>query len=312
VKLKAAQEISRLTQELTKVQDENKKLAESAKAPITPELEKEITELRQFRAKLDVEADPKFKEFDKEISGAHDFIYAQLKKSPSISDAIIDEIKKYGGPEKVKMEKVLDSVNDPMIRRLVESKLAEIEMTHYKKDQAISKAKENIGSYVAEREKQFKEVGQSHNTATQKNLDAVMKQLPWMQPKAVDEKSDENARAATKLHNDYIEKTKKELDFAMQDDSPEMRATLLVGMAQLFRLQAVHEAVSKASAAKDETIKKLTETVERLKNAGKSRLKESEAINGGNPNLQTKPNLLEPAGDALDRLRKEKQKTAAT
>lgn len=310
VKLRAAQEISKLSQEIETLKTKNTELERKASAPLPENVEKELKELREFRQRLDIDADPKFREFDKNVSQAQEFIYAQLKKSPTITDDIIAEIKKYGGPEKVKMEKILDTVNDPMIRRLVESKLADIEMTNFQKEQAIKKAKEDIGAYVAEREKQYSEIGQSHNKATVQNLEKLAAQLPWMKPMTVDPKADEPTRKQAEAHNTYLEKTRKEIEIAVQDDSPEMRATLIVGMVQLFRLQQTHEATVAQLKTAEESLKKAEDTISRLKNASKSRLQESEAINGG----ESKPkpaNILEPAGDALDRLRREKAKAAA-
>lgn len=81
IKLKAAQEISAREAEIEKL----KKQIEDAKKPSTEALEKEkeLEELRSWRAKVDVDFDPKFKDFDKSIEQQREFIYAQLSKSPA-------------------------------------------------------------------------------------------------------------------------------------------------------------------------------------------------------------------------------------
>ena len=150
IKQKAAQEISAREQQI----EDLKKQLEDAKRPGTDQLtkDKELEELRAWRAKLDVDSDPKFKEHDKAIEQSREFIYAQLAQNPSVTPEILAQIKKHGGPDKIDLVKFFGAVNDPTLQRLVESKVADIQMAKYNKDQAIKAAKENIGEYVKERQ----------------------------------------------------------------------------------------------------------------------------------------------------------------
>jgi hypothetical protein len=309
VKIRAAQEISARDQKIDELDKQLKGLNEKLKSPIPPELEKEVSELRTWRAKLDVDADPKFKEFDKQVSTAQEFIYSQLKKSSVITDEVIEEIKKYGGPEKVNMTKIFDAIKDPMTQRLIESKLADIEMTQFNKAAAIKSVKENLGQYMTERQKAFEQAASGHNSATQKYLGELTGKLDWFKPQKAADNADETAKQVVKDHNEFVTHTQKQIEAALKDDSPEMRAIMLTGMAQLFHLQRVHEAEiasgKKKDATlteKDATIKELTEKLDRLKSAGTSRMRESAAPASGNLPKAKKDIDMTPAGDALDAL----------
>jgi hypothetical protein len=308
VKMKAAEEISKLqakVEELAKVKQE---LEVKAATPLTDEVKKELETLREFRARLDVETDPKWKQFDNDIAKHNEFIYAQLGKA-NLPATVIEDIKKYGGPANVNMEKILAAVTDPTSKRIIEAKLADIEMIGYSKEQAISKAKEDVKKYQEERAKEWEASATQHNTATKASLDALTSKIAWLNKVPVE--GDEAAKKAAEAHNTYAEAMRKELEVAAGDDSAEMRATLLIGMANLFRLQTAYDIESKAHTQLKESHKKevdeLTATVARLKAAGTNRLRTSTAPAGGAP-APTTPSLTESAGDALDRLRAQKMR----
>lgn len=314
VKIKAAQEISARE---AKIEELNKKLAEAEeklKNPVPPEIEAELKEHREWRAKIDVDSDPKFKEFDRGIASSQEFIYAQLRKSPAITDKVIDEIKKHGGPENVNMVKLFESIQDPSMQRLVESKIADIEMSKFNKEQAIKSAKENVAQYMTERQKASEQSMTAHNTNTGKYLEVLHKNtIPWLVEKTVDPKADDAAKKEVEEHNKFIKETKENMAAALQDDSPEMRAIMIAGMAKLFKLQrenAAYDAVIKThdakTAALEKTITELNEKLARFKNASLSRLRESGAPSDGNlPKAKTDLDLTKPATQALDDIAKD-------
>src|SRR6185369_5758814 len=125
IKIRAAKDISERDAEIEKLRKEIAERDEKLKNPLPPETEKEIKELREWRAKLDVDADPKFKEFDKGIEQTREFIYSQLLQNPNINPSLIDAIKKHGGPEMVKWDKIFDGLKDPTLQRIIESKIAD-------------------------------------------------------------------------------------------------------------------------------------------------------------------------------------------
>lgn len=301
VKIRAAQEVAKLEQKVQELTKTTAELSEKLKTPIPPEVTKELTELREFRARLDVDLDPKFKEYDKAVTSAQEFIYAQLRKSPVITDDVIAQIKKHGGPENVNLTKIFEAVKDPTIQRLVESKVADIEQQKFNKEQSIKTTKENIGQYLSEREKSFKQSAESHNSATKTELDKLVSKLDWLKEIKPEAGADEATTKSAQAHNEFVALTRSQLNDALQDDSPEMRAIMLAGMAQLFNLQRVH---ASTRAELDSIKTQLTEAnalVERLKSSSRT------PLTSGAPTVVTPPkpkeNYTMAAGDALDAIR---------
>lgn len=316
IKVKAAQEITARDAEIEKLRKRNEELESAVKTtkPLTPEVEKEIEELRHFRTRLDVEADPKFKQFDKTVDSAREFIYAQLKKSPAITDDVIAEIKKYGGPDAVKLEKIFEAVKDPTLQRLVESKLAEIETAKFDKENAINTARADIKKYVEEREKSISESATVHNKVTADVFGKLRTSdgLKWLAERKADEKADEATKKAVAEHNEFVKVTNQQIEAAMSDDSPEMRAILLAGMAQLLYTQRVHEQ-DKAKLSTIETdhkkvvdglnakVTELEARIAKFKGASVTRLEQS-----GAPSTERIPTVksgeidIRPTTQALD------------
>lgn len=305
VKSKALEEISARDTKLAELEKQLKDLEEKVKTPVSDEIHKELEELRSFRSKLDVEADPKFKAYDKEIKDNHNFIYSQLLSTGKITQEHIDQIKKYGGPSKVNLEKIFEAINDPGVRRIVESKVADEAMLAFKKEQAIKETKENVGKYLAEREEAFTKAGKAHNEATQKQFVALTAKMDWTQDRPVPKGADDATKAEIKSHNEFVAGARKDLEAALQDDTPEMRAILLAGMGQLLHLQRVHKTVADKLASTEKALAEATGKLERIKGASRSRLPESSAPVNVKPVEVKKDDYLTPAGDAIENIRKQ-------
>lgn len=317
VKQRAAEQVSELTRQKSDLEKQVAELTAKANAPVPKEITDELESLRDFRAKLDVETDPKWKEFDAKVGESNEFIYAQLKKTPGITDATIADIKKLGGPAYVNMEKILAFVKDPTSKRLIEAKLSDIEMTDFQKNQAIEKAKADVKKYQEQRSKEWEEGAVAHNSNTKKALDGLTAKVPWLNKVAVDPKLDDAKKAAAEAHNTYADNMRKQLEAAAADDSAEMRALLLVGMVNSFRYEEALKAEVEAHAAAKKELggiqvahKKemdaLNETVNRLKATNKSRLRDSSAPPGGGTPAPVVASPNETAGSALDRIRQQK------
>jgi hypothetical protein len=305
IKLKATQEISALQADLEKAKNE---LAEFQKKSSiqTPEQQaqsKELKDLREWRAKLDVDFDPKFKEFDKGIDEAREFIYAQLRKSPVINEATIKKIQELGGPDMVIWTEIFKSVNDSTMQRLIESKLADIEMAKYKKDHAIKDTKANLGQYLNERQSQLSKEATVHTDSTRTELGSLFGALEWTKPQTAASNATKEEKEAAETHNKFVEQTKAQLEEAINDNSPKMRAIMLTGMAQLFNLQRVHDALKAKYDALEKEATSLREYKDSVKKAARSRTPESQAPTGGAAQVTPKANqFTTPATDALDSL----------
>lgn len=307
IKVKAAQEIAARERERDEALARAAELeAKLANGP-DPEVLKELEDHRTWRAKLDVEFDPKFKEFDKQVKANHDFIYAQLSRSPAITKETIEQIKKYGGPENVNLEKIFAAINDPTTQRLVEAKVADIEMAKFNKEQAIKAAKENVAQYQEAQQKAYQENAGAHNRATEQHFSQLTTKLPWFAEKPVDPKADEPTRKAAEAHNAFLKDTKVQLQAALKDDSAEMRAIMLTGMAQLLHVQHVRAAEKAELEGLKKQLAEANTKLEKFTKASVSRLRETGAPASGAsiPKPKADFDFTTPAADALDNIAKQ-------
>lgn len=315
VKVKAAQEISARDSEIAKLQKQVSEF-EATRGKPTPEqeaMQKELEDLRMWRAKLDVDFDPKFKEHDKSIEQAREFVYAQLTKhSQIVTPEVVAEIKKFGGPDNTDLSKVFEAIKDPVLQRLVEAKLADIEMLKYNKQQAIQSAKSNVGEWMKKREDEWKQAATQHTQQTRSYLDPMLGALDWFKEKKVEASADESAKKSAEEHNKFVGELKGQIQAAMQDDSPQMRAILVTGVAQLFNLQREHAQVKNELASAKKALEEVTSKYERVKSASVSRLRESGAPDNAVP-APAKTSVTTSTGDALDALARQvmEQRAAA-
>jgi hypothetical protein len=300
IKIRAAKEVALLEEKLQEIQ----KAAEQSKTP-TPERlqeQKELEDLRQWRAKMDVDFDPKFKEYDKAIAQQRDFIYAQLAKSPAFTPQVIEQIKKVGGPDAVNLSKLFEAAGDPTLQRLVEAKVADIEMAKYNRDQAVLAAKSNVREYLTTREAELSKGNAETRQTTVTRLDSMLGSLEWFANKKAEAGADAAAKKEAEEHNKFLGDLKGQLAAAVQDDTPEMKAILLTGMAQLFHTQRRIPSLEAALAAKDKELSEVKTKWEAVKNSSRSRLAESQAPANGIQTPASGSNPFERASDALDRI----------
>lgn len=309
VKIKAAQEISSREQKIEELEKKNKELEDRLANPIPDETVKELEDLRQFRARLDVEADPAFKEFDRKVASGQEFIYDQLRKSPAVTDEVIEKIKKLGGPEKVNLDKLFESIGDPDMKRLVEHRISEIEQIKWQKEQSIKTTKANIKEHLEKRQQEADQFATGHRQSTQAEIDVHSKKLEWLAEKKDTATATAEEKAANAEHNKFVATVRGHMKAALEDDSPQMRGIMTVGMAQLLYLQRVHAASesvhAKAIAAKDadiaakaKEVEELTAKLARLTRA--SRHRDSSAPDTAPPAPLKKDDFSISTGDALE------------
>lgn len=312
VKIKAAQEISARDQKITELEAKVKDYEAKLQNPVPDEVKKEMDELRQWRAKLDMEVDPKFKAFDQAAESAREFIYAQLKKSPQVSDEAIEKIKKLGGPENVKLEKIFEAIADPTIQRLVEVKIAEIESTKFEKDKALKVARENVTGYLAEKQKSLESVATKHNADTFTHLETILPKLDYLAEKQVPAGADAATKASIEAHNKFAKETLGYMQAALNDDSAQMRAVMITGMAQLLHVKPQLAAATAKVAKLEKELKEATDKIEKFKGASVSRLRDSAVPPGGKlPEAKNDIDINVRPGDALDAIAKRVQEETA-
>ena len=309
IKVKAAQEISARDQQIAELQQQLKE----AKNP-SPEIlqqQKELEEHRQWRVKMDVDFDPKFKEFDSSISSQRDFIYAQLSKSPAVTAETIEQIKKYGGPDNIDLSKLFESIKDTTLQRLVESKVADIEMAKYNKKQAIESAKANVEKYMEGRKQELSKTSQANQKEATSRAEQILGQFDWFAEKKPAPDADASAKQEAAEHNKFLAEMKPQLSVALQDDSPEMRAVMVAGLAQLFNLQRRLPALEASLKEKTEALAEVTEKWEAVKRSSQSRLNESQAPAGGISQPRKEADINLRSQDALDNIARQVMETRA-
>ena len=324
VKIKAAQEISSLETKIAAAEAKIKELEAKTKNPIPESTAKELDELRQFRAKFDIESDPKFKTFDKDVETGRSFVYTQLKKA-GLQQSVIDKIKEIGGPDQVQMDPIIKAITDPDTKRTVENALSEIERIKYKREQAMQDAKTNIAQYTKDRQKEFEAQASAHNTNTFSLLSNHLEKMAWLKDLTPAADATEEKKKEIAEYNSWAKEVRDTIEQVKADDSPEMRAILIAGAAQLLQFERQHKidlatitANTKAHEAKvselNTQIKDLTEQLNKIKKSSTTRLRESGAPTDGKlPTAPTKGYYTQTSGDALDAVAKKvmEEKAAA-
>lgn len=304
IKMKAAQEVSRLEQELEKTRAQVKAIEEASKrpSPETEAKEKELKELREWRAKLDVDSDPKFKEFDQKVALKQEFIYSLLKKSPVVTDKVIEEIKSFGGPEKTNFSKLFEAMKDPTLQKLIENSLAEIEVSKFEKTRAVEAAKSNVEQWMTQRQQATEQERQGRSESVKTELNGLLGRVDWFKEKVPGDKATEAEKAEAKAHNELRTQLRNELAAVIDDDSPQTKAILLTGLAKLTWLQGVHDKTLKSLETTRAELAKANELLAKVKASSTSRLRESAAPVDGKLPAKPQDIFTTPATDALDKL----------
>jgi hypothetical protein len=306
VKRVAREKISLLA---TKTKELESKVAEleskTKDGGLTPELKTELEELRGFRAKMDVEADPAFKSFDIKATEVTESIYAKLMVGGATAP-VIEKIKALGGINEVNWEPILKNLPD-QIRRSIEAKLVEVEDLGEREAKAIAEAKDNAGKYLAEKQAQS---SKQKEISTQKALaygEKLLAETEWMKPKQVPSGATPAEKTKIEDYNKFLKDASVAVSEAAKDDSPEMRAALGLGVAELMKVRrdfAEHKSSSEAQIKElEKNLKEAQALLEKIKKGSTQRLRNTPASDEPPTHKTTK--VLESGADAIDRMARE-------
>ncbi len=308
--------------ELTSAAETAKSEAEAARKErdelkqnsLSSEEQKELAQLREFRQKIDVEADPSFQEFDSKISDNVTAIYSRLTKA-GFSKESLDKIKALGGPDKVNWEPLKDKLT-PELLRYLDAKLVENEDLVEKKGIAISKAKEKASEFLKTRQSELAKTGAGFTAEVQKEFEAIAPKLPWLKIAEIPKDAKPEVKAKLEAANKAVTEIQADIKEAIEDNSPTMRAVLVAGYATMLRLQAdaksrdaTHKAeidAVKAEKAKLEaTLKEKEDFITKIKGSSTGRLARSSAPDGKQVKTVQSGDPDENGASALDRIRGE-------
>jgi len=306
IKIRAAQDLSAKEAEIEKLKKEIAERDEKLKNPVPPEVEKEIKDLREWRAKLDIDTDPKFKEFDQTAESTREFIYDQLRKSPNVNaDKIIEKVKALGGPEMVDWTKIFEGLKDPTLQRIIESSIAEIEKTKFLKAEAIKTTKKNVEQYIADRQSQSTKAATEREESTKTHLQGLLGKFEYMKEKSIDQKADEATKKSVEAHNKFVASVNESVAQALKDDSAEMRALTIMGTVQLMYLQPLYDGVVAKLTETEKKLAEATASLAKFKNVSVNRIRETGAPSDGKlpqPKNEEGKLFTTPATQALDDL----------
>jgi hypothetical protein len=306
----AAATIAERDTELGTLRGRVQELESATPTALTPEIEAELTQLREFRAKLDIEADPSFKDkFEGKAGHLRDFIYDQLK-SAGVGDDSITKIKELGGPEKVNLDTVYKSLNNEPVKRLVEAKVNDLLVIEFDKNRAVKEAKDNVGKYIESRQEEYTKSVSEHRDTTNREVEALLPKLTFLTPAAPKPGAPAEAVAAHKQATEFAGTVRAHMEGAAADDSAKMRAILITGMGQLLYTKQIYGALSEAHKKLTTAHTDLQTRYDKIKTAGKSRLGSSSAPNTP---VKTAPsnNPHMTASESMDNLRKEQEQATS-
>lgn len=270
---------------------------------LTPEVKAELEELRSFRNRLDVEADPQFKDFDKKVEDATGSIYKKLTDAGAGAE-VIKKIQDLGGINGVNWDDLLPKI-PTTARRFIESKLVEVEDLTDRKAKAVEAAKKNASEYVAAKSEQTSKQRELATKRAVEHGEELAKATEWMKEKTAPANATPAQKAEVEAHNKLVADGKLAIKEAASDDSPEMRAALGLGVAELLKTRAdfdTYKAVTTAEIAQlTKDLKAANDLLERVKKGSTARLRNTPA------GEETKPKgmLVESGTEAIDRLARE-------
>jgi len=279
---------------------------------VDPKLEAELKELRDFRAKMDVEADPTFKEYFAEAKANDEAIWAKLKEAGAKDDTLA-KMKEIGTKD-LDWELVLEKL-PPVTRRYVENKLAVNEDLHDQRTRAIATAKQNATEFLAERQKSSTQDELAHYAKAEEHFGKVSVQLPWFKLQKAEANATPEQKAAIETENKFFLSTQDLVTKMLKDPSPEMRAVASVGYAQMLRLQAEIPALQAEFEAEKKTlsdeitklkatIKERDDFIARVKGASRTNPRDGSAPSNSGA-VASQPTFGEHGSVAIDRLRAE-------
>jgi hypothetical protein len=310
---KRDEQITGQTDKLSKIESDlaaARKELESRPA-VDPAVEKELTDLRNWRKQIDVEADPKWSEFDTRANRNREAIISKLVEH-GMPESRVAEVKRLNF--EINWDDILPKLPS-QARRFIESKLVENESLGLDKEEAIKTAKGKADEFLKERSSSEETRVKQAIQEEQKVVDHFLGQLDWIKKQEVKADAPAEQKAQIESANKFVEESNGRLKQLMGDRSPNTRAQMIVGTLLAYKykadLDAKEKEVASLKAAHDSELEKIredlktaTEELQRIKKASGAGRKPSLASTTVKP---TNDGILRPGADALDQLRSEVQ-----
>lgn len=262
---------------------------------VTPEIEAELKDLREFRAVHDVSSRPEFREkFDSRIS-ANDTAMYEFFKAQKMPDSRIAELKALSEDQRVEYIEthVLPKLS-PVQRRTVEAKLIDNVAAVSDRAKAIDAAKADADKILAEQRTAPQRAIVERDTAIAQAVKPMLARLPYIHVQEIPSTATDAEKASIGERNKFALTLQEDLKTAIIDDSPGVRAQAAIAVpVARYLSRELKSATARAEAAE-------AKLAAIQKASGTGRLGRSAALPGATP--PAGPSVKTGSSDAIDEL----------
>ena len=252
------------TQRLAAEVEELKSKIPAEGAAITPELQKELDELRAFQAVHNYQQNPEFiNTYVAPVEANNNAILAKLKEA-GFSDEHITKIKTIG-IAKLDWEPVLAALPS-VTKRIIEGKLIDNESLAEKRAAAVAALEKAPAELTA---KQTREAEATRTQETAKflgTIDSVLDKVDWAKAKEIPASATAEQKLEIEKFNTFVKEQNDRKALMIADRSPEMHGTLVASTLLAYQFKRTAElatARAEAAEAELEKVRKSSSTARR-------------------------------------------------
>lgn len=210
-----------------------KEVSEKLEGSLSDAEKKELEDLREFRAKVDVESHASFSDFDNKIANNDKVVLAKLKEA-GLPESHLKKIQELGGITNVNWEPVFKNLS-PNLKLLIERKVGESEALRADKLVAIEEAKQNAGKFLSQVKTQA--LKRVEDTALE-----IASKLDHLKVPTIPKDATPEQKALLEKRIEVIKEINSKIGEWAKDDSPDSRAEFVVGtaLAHLYSRQLAY------------------------------------------------------------------------
>ncbi|MCK9587822.1 MAG: hypothetical protein M0Q93_00500 [Terrimicrobiaceae bacterium] len=258
-----AAEVPVLRQQL----EELKKAAPAA----APEVEAELTELRNFRKIFDIEHDPEFqKQFSEKLGAIDEEVIGILKKNGLSAEAEAS-LRKIGvGNAELAWWEQTILPNVPFIdRERLQKRLAARADVVDQKTAEVEKFSSQREAVLGERQQKLAKSFEEQQQAIEAHLETMTKDVPWARFQEAPENATAAEKKAVEAHNAEVTEMQKHFQDALYPQTPQARAEVAGAAVASIKLAAALDSTALQLKAVAEAKDKLQKELDAVKAAGK-------------------------------------------
>jgi hypothetical protein len=235
---KAREQAEQVRQEAEELR---KKLKELEGKPASEEAERELKELREFRAVFETEKDPEFnKRFQSRRESNESVIFETLKKN-GLKEDVIDKVRKL--PYEQQVEQIARWADKLTAREklTINSRLADNEAVDMERQQALAEARSKANEILAKGRTTGSPSDETFVAEVVSTLKPILPQVAFLHPKEIPASASPKERAEIEKSNSEAAAAQQRLLDLVQDTRPRTKALLSLSgiLAPHYRAQAL-------------------------------------------------------------------------